>query len=156
MKRPWLLLCVLLVALPALAERGDFNDPADPFVAALGLNMGYTSGTGIGVRWPLLPQIMAGAAGGVWGRQGDLAWNSGFELHYVLRQAGSTRVHAGPGFAFYSDGKDDDVDFNASLGIGMEILFGRRTAIKMDLGFTYLGDNGDVFPLPQVAVLYYF
>lgn len=149
-------LCLIFVAMPALGERGDFNDPADPFVAALGVAVGYTSGTGLAFRWPILPQTMAGLAGGLVGRKGELAWNTGFELHYVLRQAGAIRVHLGPAAAFYSDAEDDDVDFNASFGIGTEMLIGRRTALKADLVFTYLGDDGDVFPMPQVALLYYF
>ena len=140
----------------APAERGDFNNPHDPYVAAVGLAVGYTSGTGLAVRWPALPQVMAMATGGIWGRKGDVAWNTGFELHYVLRQSGSARVHVGPGVAIFSDGNDENSDVNVALGIGGEILFWRRTAIKLDLGFTYLGDEGDILPLPQVAVLFYF
>ena len=30
------------------------------------------------------------------------------------------------------------------------------TGLKFDLGFTYLGDDGDVFPLPQLGFFFYF
>ena len=156
-------LCVVCVAALCLAwtdravgERGDFNDSADPFVAAVGLAAGYSSGTGLALRWPALPQTMAMATGGLWGRNQDLAWNVGLELHYVLRQSGSTRVHIGPGAAIYSDNTDDEPDYNLAFGIGTEILFWRRTALKLDFGFTYLGDEGDILPMPQAGILFYF
>jgi hypothetical protein len=155
--RSLLTLCLVAAACgPVRAERGDFNDPHDPYVAAIGLALGYSSGTGLSVRWPALPQVMAMATGGLWGRKGDVAWNTGLELHYVLRQSGSGRVHVGPGVAIYSDNEDEEADVNASFSVGGEILFWRRTAIKLDLGFTYLGDEGDILPLPQFALLFYF
>ena len=52
--------------------------------------------------------------------------------------------------------EDDEADFNASFGVGFEYLWESRVALKVDLGFTYLGDEEEVFPLPQAALLYYF
>ena len=99
---------------------------------------------------------MSTVAGGVWGSSEDLAWNLGTELHYVLRQSGAVRVLIGPSIAFYSDGSDEDVDFNAAFGVGFEYLWAERVSMKMDLGFTYLGDEEEVYPLPQIALFYYF
>lgn len=147
---------LLLLAAAAPAQTGDFNHPHDPYVAAIGLAAGLTSGTGLAVRWPGLPQTMVGVAGGAWGDRDDLAWNIGFEAHYVLRQSGNLRVYAGPSLAFYSDDDDEQTDTNVSVGIGVEYLMYERVAWKADVGFSYLGEDGDVYPLPQLGVFFYF
>jgi hypothetical protein len=149
--------CAAAGASRAQTERGpDWNQARDPYVAALGLTAGLTSGTGVAVRWPALPQTMAGIAGGIW-KQGDASdWNVGFELHLVLRQAYRTRLFVGPAVAAYHDGADDETDWNASLGVGIEYLMRSRLALKADVGFTYKSSNEDILPLPQVGILYYF
>lgn len=145
------------VGSPAGAQRQpDWNQARDPYVAAVGLTAGLTSGTGLAVRWPALPQTMAGIAGGIW-KQGDASdWNVGFELHLVLRQAYRTRLYIGPGVAAYHDGQDDQTDWNVSFGVGIEYLMRSRVALKADIGFTRKGSSGDILPLPQAGILFYF
>lgn len=137
-------------------DPGNWNQEYDPHVAALGVAAGYTSGTGLALRWPALPQTMLGVAGGAWGESDDLDWNLGLELHYVLRQVGRTRLFAGPALAFFSDDEDGETDLNLSAGIGLEMLLRSRVSVKIDLGFTYLGDDEKIYPLPQLGVFYYF
>lgn len=155
------LVFLLLAAavLPAAAQvdtRGHWNQDYDPHVAALGLSMGYTSGTGLAVRWPAFPQTMMSVSGGVWGQSERLDWNVGVEAHYVLRQAGRTRVFAGPAVGAYSDHDADDTNVNASLNVGVEVLLKPRLSVKGDIGFTYFGDDATIYPLPQIALYYYF
>jgi hypothetical protein len=141
---------------PASGQRGSsWSQSHDPYVAAFGLAAGAASGSGLAFRWPVLPQTMATLAGGVWGSSDDLDWNVGLELHYVLRQVGRTRLFAGPAAALYSNG-DDTPDVNATLGIGLEYLLSARLALKADVGFTYLSDGDKIYPLPQLAIFYYF
>lgn len=152
-----LLLCAYGAGHRALAEEpGNWNQEYDPYIGALGLAVGYTSGTGLAARWPAFPQTMIGVAGGAWGKSSDLAWNIGVELHYVLRQVGRTRLFVGPAVGVYSDDDDDQTNVNASLNLGVEVLLRPRVAFKADVGFTYLGDEETVYPLPQLAVHYYF
>ena len=40
--------------------------------------------------------------------------------------------------------------------MGVEYLLLRRLALKGDLGFVYRSDNGDILPLPQGGLLFYF
>lgn len=148
---------VLAIAPRAQAQAlGNWNQDYDPYIGALGLAVGYTSGTGLAARWPALPQTMIGVAGGAWGKSSDLAWNVGVELHYVLRQVGRTRLFLGPAVGFISDDEDDDTNVNASFDLGVEVLLRPRVALKADVGFTYLGDEETVYPLPQLALFYYF
>lgn len=167
MPRPMLLWSLVLVAiLRALgavearaqdpSARGNWNQSHDPYVAAIGLAGGMSSGTGLSVRWPALPQTMVSLTGGVWGESDDLAWNVGVEAHLVLRQVGRMRILAGPALALYSDDSDDEANTNASIGIGLEYLFRPRISAKLDVGFTYLSDSGNVYPLPQAGVFFYF
>jgi opacity protein-like surface antigen len=158
MRRGILLLSLLsCVAMPVAAQPGgNFNSAADPYFAALGLAGGYTSGVGLALRWPMLPQVMGGIAGGAWGSSDDLAWNLGFEAHYVLRQVRSTRIFFGPGVGLFSDDTDDKKNVNYSLGVGVEYLVRERLAFKADIGFTFLGNDDKVYPLPQVGIFYYF
>lgn len=151
------LLCTGFGVRESLAqEPGNWNQEYDPYIGALGLAVGYTSGTGLAARWPALPQTMLGIAGGAWGKSSDLAWNLGVELHYVLRQVGRTRLFVGPALGLISDAKDDATNVNVSMNIGVEYLLRPRVGVKADVGFTYLGDKETVYPLPQLAMHYYF
>ncbi len=133
---------------------GHWNQDHDPHVAAIGLSMGYTSGTGLAVRWPAFRHTMLTASGAIWGDDEDLDWNIGLEAHYILRQAGRVRFFAGPAIAQYSDARDSHT--NLSAGVGLEVLVRERVAVKFDLGFTYLGDEDKVYPLPQVGAYFYW
>lgn len=157
--RSMIVVLMLVLTVPVSAQvdtRGHWNQDYDPHVAALGLAMGYTSGTGLAVRWPAFPQTMMSASGGAWGKSDELDWNFGLEAHYVLRQAGRTRIFLGPALGAYSDHDADDTNVNVSLNVGVELLVRPRVSVKADIGFTYLGDDASVYPLPQVAVYYYF
>lgn len=157
--RALLFVLSLLMAVPAAGQvdgRGHWNQEYDPHVAALGLSVGYTSGTGLALRWPAFPQTMMSVSGGAWGQSDDLDWNLGVEAHYVLRQAGRTRVFLGPAVGAYSDHDADDTNVNASFNVGVEVLVQPRVSMKADIGFTYLGDDASVYPLPQLAFYYYF
>ena len=152
---------LLLLVLSPRAEaqvdaKGHWNQDYDPHVAALGLSAGYTSGTGLALRWPALPQTMMSVSGGAWGQSDELDWNIGVEAHYVLRQAGRTRVFIGPALGAFSDHDADDTNVNVSFNVGVEVLVQPRASVKADIGFTYLGDDASVYPLPQLAVYYYF
>jgi hypothetical protein len=152
-----LLFVSLTGATAAFAQQDkNWNQSHDPYVAAFGLAAGASSGTGIAIRWPALPQTMATLAGGVWGATESLDWNLGLEAHYVLRQVASTRLFVGPAAAIYSNNDEDEYNVNVSLNIGVEYLLAPRFAIKGDIGFTYLSDNEKIYPLPQVALFYYF
>jgi hypothetical protein len=153
-------LWLLLVAAPARAQSYyDWNQVGDPYVAAIGLQAGWSTGTGLSVRWPLLPQTMMSATGGIWRKDKSTDWNLGVELNLVLRQEGRIRLYAGPALAVIHDGKggaDGDQHWNGSLGVGIEYLLMPRLALKVDLGFVYRSSTDDILPLPQGGLYFYF
>lgn len=154
----------LLIALVVVAVLGaeasaqdatrDWNQEHDPHVGAIGLNFGASSGTGLAFRWPALPQTMFTATGAAWGKSGEIQWDLGLEAHYILRQAGRTRLFVGPSAAYYA--LDGDSIWNFGAGVGIEFLLWTRWALKADLSFTWLGEEEAVYPLPQVGLLFYW
>jgi hypothetical protein len=155
------MLMAVFASMPARAyaqapQPSNWNQSYDPYVGAIGLALGYSGGSGLSLRWPALPQTMMSISGAVWGSSDDLTWNVGTELHYVLRQAGRTRFFFGPSVAAYSNDGDQSPDVNAALGVGLELLISSRWAWKVDIGFTYLGGEDKIYPLPQTGLYFYF
>lgn len=52
----------------------------------------------------------------------------------------------------------DDVDDSVGLGfgVGIDLPFGVRGGLSLEGVFTYWTDSGDLLPLPQVGLHYYF
>ena len=94
------------------------------------------------------------ATGAAWGKSGEIQWDLGLEAHYVLRQAGRTRLFVGPSAAYFA--LDGDSIWNFGAGVGIEFLLWTRWALKLDLSFTWLGEEEAVYPLPQAGLLFYW
>jgi hypothetical protein len=146
----------LLLVVPAAAQSQgrDWSQARDPYVGGIGLNLGASAGSGLAFRWPALRQTMFTLSGAAWGKSGEVQWDLGLESHYVLRQAGATRLFVGPSAAFYQF--DDHSDWNVGAGVGIEQLMWSRWALKVDLSFTWLSGESALYPLPQVGLLYYW
>jgi hypothetical protein len=151
---------------PASAVK-DWNRTDDTMAAAVGLHAGKIGGTGLAFVVPLTWFIHAQFAGGVWNTEGDHRYNVGLEFHYLLRQDPKLRLFLIAGAAYYShdeqvnqaDGTQDwnlDKSTNAGFGVGVERLIGDRWALKLDLDFTYEGDDGDIRPWPQAGLFFYW
>ena len=159
MRSRMLLTLVCLVALgviPAHAQMDgrDFSQARDPYIGGIGVNFGASSGSGLALRWPAFPQTMCTLTGAAWGKSGEVQWDLGLEAHYILRQAGASRLFVGPSAAFYQF--DDHSDWNVGAGVGVEKLMWSRWVLKVDLSFTWLSGEDAVYPLPQVGLLYYW
>lgn len=152
-----LLVCLLAEAAPALAQsKYDWNQDDDRYVAAIGLQAGWASGSGLSVRWPLLPQIMSTITGAVFRKDGNTQWNVGLELHLVLRQQGRVRLYTGPAAAVIDTNEAEDPRWNVSWAVGLEYLLLERLAIKADVGFVYRSQDDEILPLPQGGLFFYF
>lgn len=146
-----------LEARPCAAQgRFDWNQPGDPYVASIGFQAGWSTGTGLSLRWPILRQFMMSVTGAVYRKDGNTRWNLGGELHLVLRQQGRVRLYAGPSLAAIEGGDSGDPHWNAALAVGIEYLLLERLALKGDLGFVYRGKADEILPLPQGGLYFYF
>lgn len=148
---------LLFEASPSFAQSGyDWNQPGDPYVAAIGLQAGWATGTGLGIRWPAFRQVMMGVNGAVYRKDSQTRWNIGVELHLVLRQQGRVRLYTGPAAAIVEAGGADDPHWNASWAVGIEYLLLERLALKGDIGFVYRSEKDELLPLPQGGIFFYF
>ena len=157
MRIPFLISLVLvLCATPAQAQDDarDWNQSYDPYVGGIGFGAGASSGSGLAIRWPALRQTMFTATGAAWGKSGEIQWNLGLEAHYILRQAGRTRLFVGPSLACYQI--DDNQDWNAGAGVGIEYLLWPRWSLKVDVSFTWLSGEEAIYLLPQAGLIYYW
>ena len=147
---------VVISATVASAQGGgrDWSQSRDPYVGGVGLNFGASSGGGLAFRWPALPQTMFTVTGAAWGKSDEIQWDLGLEAHYILRQAGATRLFVGPSAAFFQF--DDHSDWNLGAGVGIEYLLWPRWAFKVDLSFTWLSGEDAIYPLPQAGLIYYW
>ena len=50
---------------------------------------------------------------------------------------------------------EEDTDFNIGAGLGIEYFEIKNVGASLEAVLTYLS-NGNIFPLPQLALLYYF
>jgi opacity protein-like surface antigen len=154
-----ILLATAIVALlagtaAAQDDARDWNQAYDPYVGGLGLGVGASSGSGLAIRWPALPQTMFTVTGAGWGKSGEIEWNLGLEAHYILRQAGRSRLFTGPSVAYYQ--LDGIKDWNFGAGVGVEYLAWSRWAFKVDLSFTWLSGEEAVYLLPQAGLIFYW
>lgn len=153
-----LLASMQLLPAPARAQTLDWNRLDDPMYEALGLNLGLGSGVGLAYKFPVRWWLYAQASGGIWNNQNDKRHNLGLELQYILRQSGRDKLYCGLGAAhFYhqESGRTSD-HFNVGFGVGLERLFGERTAVQAEATFIDRGNKDTLMLFPQVGVYYYF
>lgn len=127
-------------------------------VYGLGVSVGPASGIGISFRNHLPSKISYQLIGGII-KSGDKTWATvGGEFQFDLVRATSTRLFFGPSVSyFYSGtaGNDYVAPFRFGVGVGGELLVQNAINISVEGVFVYFS-NGDIAPMPQVGLHYYF
>lgn len=153
-----LVAAALATVAPASAQTLDWNRVDDPMIEALGVHLGLSSGTGLSYKYPLQWWLYAQVTGGIWNSSEHKRHNLGLELQYVLRAQGRDKLFLGAGIGHYyhksPDWTRDHV--NTSFGVGLERLYGERTAVQLEVDFLYQGDEDSVILFPQAGVYFYF
>ncbi|MFO7607923.1 MAG: hypothetical protein R6X35_01815 [Candidatus Krumholzibacteriia bacterium] len=162
---------VVLAAPPAAVAQADpvpdWNDSADPLLAAVGLHYGRIGGHGLAFRLPVQWWLYLQTAGGLWHTQDRKRHNLGLELNYILRQDRTMRLYLAGGAGYFYDkeqtGTRDGVDvwdqeshWNYGFGVGVELLRGRRWSAQLEGNFMHNGDSGETKVTPQAGVYYYW
>jgi hypothetical protein len=128
-------------------------------VFGLGFFAGASGGIGLSFRHHLPMQLSYQVTGGIIKLDGKMRSNVGFIVQYDLTRSDRSRFFVGGAFGYYYSGKDGNNEMTAptrgALGIGGEWPMSGGLHFSGDLMFTFFSD-GNVLPLPQVGVYYYF
>ena len=77
------------------------------------------------------------------------------------------RIYLGGGLAYFYDKErventpqrdvwEKSANWNTGLGVGLEVLQGRRWSWQVEADFAHLGKSGDITIVPQVGVYFYW
>jgi hypothetical protein len=141
-----------------LPDRGGSSGLRDN-VFGLGLAAGSATGVGLSFRHHLPSVFSYQITGGIIKVDDRLSYSIGFEGHADLARSGQGRFFVGGGVGYYYSGRSGRNELSGpariGAGIGGEIHMGSGLHCSGELLFTYFSD-GNVLPLPQVALFYYF
>lgn len=135
----------------------------------VGLTAGATSGVGLAYRKHFQNQLGVHVGGIAFGDADTLFGSLGANVMLTLSKSDAARFYvlAGAG-AFYSrDEFDrenrDEIDLLVGAGIGIEISFTEELALALELPISAIfeyddgrWDWGGVYPIPNIALVYYF
>jgi hypothetical protein len=137
------------------------NQKAENFgknVYGLGISVGPASGVGISFRNHLPSKISYQIVGGIIKSAEKTSASIGVELQYDLVRATTTRLFFGPSTSYFYSGSGENTfaaPFRFGIGVGGELNVQNAVNISLEGVFVYYS-NGDIAPMPQVALHYYF
>ena len=155
-----------LAGTEAVAQVGsvqDWNDSVDPLEGGIGLHYGKVGGHGLSFRLPIEWWLYFQVSGGIWHTTEHKQHNIGFQLNYLLRQDQRMRIFLAAGAAYFLEDEQVSADvwqkdkhWNFGMGVGLELLTGKRWSMQIEGDFAYHGDSGDIKVIPQAGVYYYW
>lgn len=143
----------------------------------IGLQTGLSTGMGVAVAAAFPDRIGAELTIGYLGFGDVTLFSMGAEGQYYLDDAGNSRLYALLGGGYYyavtdtaqvdDNGKKKEVTNEANggpgagriaLGIGYEWAISRKMSLSLEIPVTLFlgGPRTNVYPFPQIALLYYF
>lgn len=134
-------------------------------VYGVGLQAGLLSGAGLVARMHMPNRMGAQIGFGVIGLGDNTYWDLGGEFQYTFDSDSEDRLYGLAGLGYYyastndtSSGNELDSPFRIGFGVGYEWFLGSRVVANASLPIiVFLGDERtQVFPLPQLALVYYF
>jgi hypothetical protein len=129
-------------------------------IFGVGLHGSLVSGLGLSFR-----QRFAGTAiayqinGGIIKAGSSLYYDIGGELQFDLSGSEFDRIYviAGGGYYYSGNGKNDlSTPGRLGVGIGYEYAMTRQIGVSFGLLISGFLPNGDILPLPQIGIHYFF
>ena len=157
------LILIVLYALPArtqavLPERGREGGLREN-VYGMGLAAGAASGIGLSFRHHLPGYFSYQLIGGIIKVDNRTSYTFGTELQYDFIRGAGIRFFAAGALGYYYSGKGNGNEIDGpgriGAGIGGEVPVQGGFHVSGEILFTYFSD-GNVLPLPQVGMHYYF
>ncbi len=157
-----LLIVVAILTLPVYSQVvvPDKDRPTELERGVFGLGASFGLGTGMGISFRHhLPSIASYQfTAGIIKDAKKMIYDLGLEIQFDLVRGERTRFYAGGGSGFYFVGENSNElkgPLRLALGIGIESKARDALHISGSLYFTYFTD-GQILPLPQVGMHYYF
>ena len=153
------LLCAAPASVAQVSVQG--NQKAENFgkdVYGLGLSVGPASGIGISFRNHLPSKISYQLVGGIIKAGDKTSASIGGEFQFDLVRGTTTRLYFGPSISYFYSGTDSNTyvgPFRAGIGVGGELSLQQAVHVSLEGVFVYYS-NGDIAPMPQIALHYYF
>jgi hypothetical protein len=131
----------------------------DHSIYGLGFSAGVASGFGLSFRHHLPGDVSYQIVGGIIKIDRVVSYNIGGEFQYDFIRGEAVRFFGASALGVFFNGKPGHNDLRGpvrfGLGIGGEYSKGTPLHASLELLFTYFS-NGDVLPLPQIGLHYYF
>jgi hypothetical protein len=162
-------LVLILVCLITVSSK------AEPQVATLGIGVAFAPIGGNGFSLRKLPETGFGYQVGTifWKNNGDSYLNLGAELLYVLKRNRLTAFYVPFGVAFYyssqlqyrydpllpnsnQEYRETTKSFAGGAGLGFAARPASWDNVWFSLDLVMVADQGDILPLPQCAIHYFF
>jgi hypothetical protein len=128
-------------------------------IYGVGFSAGTASGFGLSFRHHLPGNVSYQLIGGVIKIDRVVSYNVGGEFQYDFIRGEAVRFFGAGALGIFYNGKSGHNDLRGpvrfGLGIGGEYSKGTPLHATAELLFTYFS-NGDVLPLPQIGIHYYF
>jgi hypothetical protein len=128
-------------------------------VYGLGLALGAASGVGLSFRQHFPGYVSYSLIGGIIKVDNETSYDFGGELQYDFIRGQWVRFFAAAAAGYYYTGGKRGNDLEApgriGMGIGGEVPVQGGFHVSGELLFTFFSD-GNVLPLPQVSIHYYF
>lgn len=149
------------------ARGRDWNDTYDPLKGGVGIHYGKLGGHGLAFRYPLKWFLYGQVAGGIWHADERRRHNLGTQLNYLLRQDERMRVYLAAGLGYFYDREMTEIvdglenwqtseNWNSGIGVGIEILQGKRWSYQVELDFVRESDSQDIKVTPQFGLYFYW
>jgi len=159
--------CILTAALVLMAPaaRAQATLPAQQgaqisrHVFGIGISVGPVSGIGLSFRHHLPTRFSYQVTGGIIKVDDKLSYAVGGEAQFDFTRKESERFFLVLAAGYYYSGSAGENELQGpgrlGLGVGAEVSLGGQVHASGELLFSYFSD-GNVLPLPQIGVHYYF
>ncbi|MDW8075235.1 MAG: hypothetical protein RMK00_05625 [Bacteroidota bacterium] len=152
-----------LVPADTTVQRPPVNLDVAPYYG-VGFQLGFVSGVGFSFRYTSPQRFALELNAGYITAGRNRAWYSvGAEGQYQFDNSLDSRFYGLAGLGYYADDKDStgnalSYPTRFGIGVGYEWFISRAAAIAIEAPLTFfIGEPGvQVFPTPQLGIIYYF
>jgi hypothetical protein len=134
------------------------TDVINPPIYGVGVSLGPASGFGLSFRHHLPGSFSYQIVGGIIKADRNTLGNLGGEMQFDFVRTLRTRFFGVAALGYFYKGEAENElssPFRAGTGVGIEYQQFRSISIAGEILFTFFND-GDIVPLPQVSMHYYF